>query len=112
MTLIDSLSFVYPRSGLLWSSGRAGDMFILMKASCQDAQAISPDHFFIGKTFSARATLEDLQDPYNMGGVARATSINEGKLNELDQGMYKVLGLHLIRSCKITNMSFILATCT
>jgi len=87
---IGLLDFSQPRHLTLWSSGMAGDMLILMKESCKGAYSILPYDFFVGTTYSARATLRDNNDPVYVGGLGSSQTTAQGKLNEMSPGLYKI----------------------
>jgi len=87
---INLLDFSMPREERIWSSGRDGDMFVLMRDDCNRPHLVSPNDFFIGTTHSGMVTLSDSQEVDYLGAVARGPQIAQGKLNEMNTGIYSI----------------------
>jgi hypothetical protein len=98
---IYQLDFNQPQSGSFgsrsFSTGEAGDIVLLRADDCTGVESIVAEDYFVGSSYSARMTLEDIRDgqvrsatEVEYGGAARTLTLATGKVNELPAGVYKL----------------------
>jgi hypothetical protein len=96
---VQELRFTQPQTGYDtvgrpdFSTGIKGDIIVLKKDTCSGVNTITSTDYMLGKTYSAKITLEEAGGETTgdeKGGTAGVMPLALGKVNELSPGIYKI----------------------
>jgi hypothetical protein len=95
---VQELRFTQPQQGVYgtatFSAGLPGDIVVLKIGSCSGVHLVSAaDYSLLGSTNSAKVILEEAGNETQgdeKGGMASVVPLAQGKVNELNPGIYKI----------------------